>query len=133
MNAREPDVGDEARRRSDRHAAYDLAMDHQGSPSGRSGIDLGAPATIAWTADGFDRIEVHARWRARHELDAFARAVADVALVNRTLADLRVGLRAAFPGAFDLEADARANGEHPGRVIVRFHPPKGEPNPDPAL
>jgi hypothetical protein len=92
--------------------------------------DIDGAVTIAWSADGFDAIQVHARWRPRSDLDAFARGVADVALLNRDLHDLRTGLRRAFPGAFDLET--MRDGEHGRHVVVRFHPPKGEPNPDPG-
>ena len=58
-----------------------------------------------------------------------AREVADVALLERTLPDLRVALQQRFPGAFDLLTDQPA--AQPWQVIVRFHPPRGEPNPDP--
>ena len=85
---------------------------------------------IAWMADGFESIAVQARFRPRAELDALARAVADVALLERTLPDLRSALRRAYPGAFDLIVrDAVGD---PWQVVVTFHPPKGEPNPDPA-
>ena len=84
---------------------------------------------IAWEADGFGAIDVYARWRSRAELAAFARDVADAALFNRTVADLRSALRREHPGEFDLLAEAH---ERSGpRVVVRFHPPRGEPNPDP--
>lgn len=84
---------------------------------------------IAWQADGFEAILVRARFRPAVELEAFARSVADMALLERTLADLRTALVKRFPGAFDLVADERVASE--GRVIVSFHPPRGEPNPDP--
>lgn len=92
-------------------------------------LDLTDAVSLAWSADGFDAIAVQAPWRPRAELDAFARGVADIALLDRSFADLRTGLRRAYPGAFDLEImrDDRW-GRH---VVVRFHPPKGEPNPDP--
>jgi hypothetical protein len=100
-----------------------VAADGQATP------DIAPWISIAWTADGFDTIQVHARWRPREELEAFARDVADLALFNRSLGDLRTALRRAFPGAFDLEVIRQgAAGAH---VVVRFHPPKGEPNPDP--
>jgi hypothetical protein len=84
---------------------------------------------IAWQADGFEAIFVRARFRPARELDAFARTVADVALLERTLPDLRTALRKHFPGAFDMVTDEPRSA--PGRVIVSFHPPRGEPNPDP--
>lgn len=84
---------------------------------------------IAWQADGFEAIFVRARFRPSAELDAFASGVADVALLERTLPDLRTALRKQYPGAFDLLADKAISA--PGRVIVSFHPPRGEPNPDP--
>ncbi len=90
--------------------------------------EIDGGVTIAWSADGYEAIQVHARWRPRTDLDAFARGVADVALMNRDLGDLRTGLRRAFPGAFDLETVRDA--DLGPRVIVRFHPPKGEPRPD---
>ncbi len=52
-----------------------------------------------------------------------------MALLERTLPDLRVALQQRFPGAFDLLTDEPAS--RPWQVIVRFHPPRGEPNPDP--
>ncbi|MBA3307861.1 MAG: hypothetical protein H0T04_04155 [Chloroflexi bacterium] len=93
--------------------------------------DLEPCVRIAWTADGFDLIHVQARWRSRDELDRFARGVADAALINRTLVELRTALRREFPGLFELET-ARDDGRGT-RVIVRFHPPPGEPNPDPYV
>lgn len=84
---------------------------------------------IAWQADGFEAIFVRARFRPATERDAFATVVADVALLERTLSDLRTELRKRYPGAFDLVTDQPIS--EPGRVIVSFHPPRGEPNPDP--
>jgi hypothetical protein len=84
---------------------------------------------IAWSADGFEAIIVRARFRPRQQLTAFASGVADVALLERSLADLRRGLRVRFPGAFDLITHEPAAA--PWQVIVNFHPPPGEPNPDP--
>jgi len=91
-------------------------------------IDLDGGARIAWAADGFRSIHILARWRTRSELDAFARGVADAALVNRSLAELRTALRKTFPGRFDLETFE--HDEADPHVVVRFHPPRGEPNPD---
>jgi hypothetical protein len=84
---------------------------------------------IAWQADGFEAILVRARFRPAAQLEAFARSVADIALLERTLPDLRVALQQRFPGAFDLLTDEPVS--RPWRVIVRFHPPRGDPNPDP--
>ena len=84
---------------------------------------------IAWHADGYEMVVVRARHRPAAELEAFARGVADVALLERTLADLRVGLRHRFPGAFDLYTQEPAGAAW--RVVVAFHPPRREPNPDP--
>ena len=84
---------------------------------------------IAWLADGFEAIDVYARWRDARELEAYARGVADAALMNRTLPDLRVALRLSYPGEFELvPLPHDRNGP---RVVVRFHPPPGTPNPDP--
>ncbi|CAN5618447.1 hypothetical protein BH23CHL8_BH23CHL8_15690 [soil metagenome] len=85
--------------------------------------------SIAWRADGYESIVVRARFRPAAELEAFARGVADVALLERTLPDLRSALRRAFPGAFDLVT--RESAAAPWQVVVTFHPPRGEPNPDP--
>jgi hypothetical protein len=84
---------------------------------------------IAWQADGFEAIYVRARFRPALELDEFARSVADVALLERTLPDLRTALRKHYPGEFDLITEEPVSA--PGRVIVSFHPRRGEPNPDP--
>ena len=84
---------------------------------------------IAWQADGFEAIFVRARFRPSTDLDEYAMAVADVALLERTLPDLRTALRKQYPGEFDLVTDEPLSA--PGRVIISFHPPRGEPNPDP--
>ena len=84
---------------------------------------------IAWQADGFEAIFVRARFRPAPELDDFAKGVADVALLERTLSDLRTELRKRYPGEFDLITDGSMSA--PSHVIVSFHPPRGEPNPDP--
>jgi hypothetical protein len=84
---------------------------------------------ITWSAEGFEAILVRARFRPVEQLVAFARGVADVALLERTLAGLRAALRERFPGAFDLVTSEPAAA--PWHVVVSFHPPPGEPNPDP--
>lgn len=84
---------------------------------------------IAWQADGFEAILVRARFRAPDEVQAYAMGVADVALLERTLPDLRTALRKRYPGAFDLITNEPVAA--PWQVIVSFHPPPGQPNPDP--
>lgn len=83
---------------------------------------------IAWSADGFEAIHVRARFRTPEEHAAWARGVADEALLERTLRGLGARLRARYPGAFDLTTRQRIG--EPGTVIVTFHPPKGTPRPD---
>ena len=83
---------------------------------------------IAWHADGFEAIHVRARFRAPEELAAWARGIADEALLERTLQGLRARLRDRYPGAFDLTT--RETADSPGTVIVTFHPPRGTPRPD---
>jgi hypothetical protein len=85
---------------------------------------------IAWEADGYVAIHVYARFWPRRMLDDFVRDVADIALTNRTVPELRRALRGIHPGQFDFEApDADAPDR---RVRISFHPPRGEPNPDPG-
>ncbi len=84
---------------------------------------------IAWLADGFEAIHVYARFWPTDEVQRRARGVADVALMNRTVHDLRRGLRQAFGGGFDLHAPAADTPDR--RVAVFFDPPMGTPNPDP--
>ena len=84
---------------------------------------------IAWHNEPFDAVVVRARFRPRSELDDFAREVADLALLERTPADLRTALRKRFPGEFDFMAQESTTA--PWYVVVSFHPPRGEPNPDP--
>jgi len=84
---------------------------------------------IAWQADGYEAIFVRARFRPAPDLAELARTVADVALLERTLHDLRSALRKHYPGQFDLVTDEPVS--QAGRVIISFHPPPGQPNPDP--
>jgi hypothetical protein len=97
--------------------------------------DISGAVRIAWAGDGFESIRVVAPRRRQAELDEFARGVADEALLNRTVHDLRAALRARFGGTFDLDArDARRLGaaaRDAPHVLVTLHPPRGEPNPDP--
>ena len=87
---------------------------------------------IEWMADGYAAIHVYARFWPQEEHDDFARRVADAALTNRSIADLRRALRRELGGsAFEMEApDADAPDR---RVRISFHPPRGNPNPDPDV
>lgn len=91
-------------------------------------IEPDGSVRIAWDADGYEAIHVLARFRERDELERYARGVADAALFERTLPDLRTALRTAFPGEFDLSTRTPADG--PNRVVVSFHPPRREGRPD---
>ena len=97
--------------------------------------DISGAIRIAWSSDGFESIRVAAPRRTRAELDEFARGVADEALLNRTVSDLRAALRRRFLGTFDFEVrDERRLGpasRDTPHVLVTLHPPRGEPNPDP--
>lgn len=84
---------------------------------------------IAWQAEGYEAIDIYARWRTRRELDEFARDVADAALMNRTVRDLQHALRVQHPGEFELVP--YPHDRISPRVVVRLNPPPGEPNPDP--
>ena len=55
---------------------------------------------IAWNAEGFEAIHVYARFWPSDEVQRRAQDVADVALTNRTVHDLRRGLRALFRRRF---------------------------------
>jgi hypothetical protein len=93
-------------------------------------MEFDGSVRIAWEADGYVAIHVYARFWPGQTLNEFARSVADAALTNRTVAELRRTLRTRYPGQFDFEApDADAPDR---RVRIAFHPPRGEPNPDPA-
>jgi hypothetical protein len=83
---------------------------------------------IAWTADDYVAIHVYARFWPAAQLREYASAVADAALTNRSVADLRRALRRDFGGQFEMEAPDADAPDH--RVAVRFHPPPGTPNPD---
>lgn len=83
---------------------------------------------IAWLADGFEAIHVYARFWPSGEVALRAAEVADVALTNRTLLDLRRGLRHRFGASFSLEAPDEDAPDR--RVAVFFDPPVGPPNPD---
>jgi hypothetical protein len=83
---------------------------------------------IAWDAEGFEAIHVYARFWPTHEVQRRAQGVADVALTNRTVPDLRRGLREAFGGGFSVQAPDEDAPDR--RVAIFFDPPRGEPNPD---
>ena len=86
---------------------------------------------IAWQAEGFEAIHVYARFWPGDELHRRAQGVADVALMNRTVHDLRSGLRQRFGGDFALHAPAADAPDR--RVAIFFDPPRGTPNPDPGF
>lgn len=95
------------------------------------GVEADGSVRIAWTAEGYVAIHVYARFWPQSQLGDYASAVADAALINRTVADLRRALRREFGGALEIEApDADAPDQ---RVAVRFNPPRGVPNPDPLI
>jgi len=85
---------------------------------------------IAWQADGYVAIHVYARFWPSAVLADYASGVADAALTNRSVTELRRALRTRYPGEFEMEApDADAPDR---RVRIAFHPPRGEPKPDVA-
>lgn len=83
---------------------------------------------IHWQAEGFVAIHVYARFWPSSEVARRASGVADVALTNRTVHDLRRGLRQHFGGGFTLQAPDEDAPDR--RVAVFFDPPVGQPNPD---
>lgn len=83
---------------------------------------------IAWSAEGFEAIHVYARFWPPTEVARRALGVADVALMNRTVHDLRRGLRAHFGATFQLQAPDEDAPDR--RVAVFFDPPRGLANPD---
>ncbi len=89
---------------------------------------------IAWTGNDHTSIKVAAPRREWEELSAFARDVADVALLNRDLPALHAALRSRFGATFELETraepDAREEEQTGEFVLVTLHPPQGMPNPD---
>jgi hypothetical protein len=91
-------------------------------------VESDGSVRIAWNAEGFEAIHVYARFWPSVEVMSRAQAVADVALTNRTVHDLRRGLRQHFGGSFTLQAPDEDAPDR--RVAVFFDPPRGEPNPD---
>ena len=92
------------------------------------GVENDGSVRIAWLADGYEAIHVYARFWPPGEVQRRAQGVADVALINRTLHDLRRGLRQRFGGGFTLQAPDEDAPDR--RVAIFFDPPVGEPNPD---
>ena len=92
--------------------------------------EMDGSVRIDWSADQAELIRVYAPRRDTEELTAFARRVADHALLNRTVADLRSALRAEFDATFDLEERDPEGADAKGYVVVTLHPPQGLPNPD---
>jgi hypothetical protein len=82
---------------------------------------------IAWSVEGFEAIHVYARFWPPDEVRRRAQGVADVALFNRNLHDLRRGLRQRFGATFSFQAPDEDAPDK--RVAVFFDPPRGEPNP----
>jgi hypothetical protein len=92
-------------------------------------VELDGSIRIAWNAEGHDTIRVYASRRTAEELASFARSVADHALVNRTVRELRVALREEFDGTFDIDSRRERAGQTPF-VMIALHPPRGIPNPE---
>jgi hypothetical protein len=92
-------------------------------------VELDGSIRIAWNAEGHDTIRVYAPRRTAEELASFAQSVADHALVNRTVRELRVALREEFDGTFDIDSRRERAGRTPF-VMVAMHPPRGIPNPE---
>lgn len=98
-------------------------------------MELDGSVIIAWDADGFSAIQIRAPRRTVDELQAFARAVADAALVHRSASALRAALRAHLPADPGFDLEPRARHRYPGEphLLVTLRPPRGEPNPDPEI
>lgn len=97
-------------------------------PRHNSAMEKDGSVRIAWLADGFESIHVYARFWPPGEAAVRAAAVADVALTNRNLHDLRRGLRQRFGAGFSLQAPDEDAPDR--RVAIFFDPPIGPPNPD---
>lgn len=91
-------------------------------------VESDGSVRIEWNAEGFEAIHVYARFWPSAVVAERAHDVADVALTNRTVHDLRRGLRAQFGGTFQLQAPVDAAPDR--RVAIFFDPPRGTPNPD---
>ena len=92
------------------------------------GMERDGSVRIAWFAEGFEAIHVYARFWPSGEVQRRAQVVADIALTNRTVHDLRRGLRVSFGGGFSVQAPDEDAPDR--RVAVFFDPPRGTPNPD---
>jgi len=92
-------------------------------------MELDGAVRIAWQADGLVEIRVAAPARSRRELDAFARVVADVALLERTVRGVRVALRERYPGALELQVRDTGQAATAPYLLVTWRPPKREPDP----
>jgi hypothetical protein len=92
------------------------------------GVESDGSVRIAWNADGIEAIHVYARFWPSYVAAERAQVVADVALTNRTVHDLRRGLRARFGGSFQLQAPDEDAPDR--RVAIFFDPPTGTPNPE---
>ena len=92
------------------------------------GVEADGSVRIAWLAEGYEAIHVYARFWPEGEVHRRAQDVADVALTNRTVHDLRRGLRLHFGGGFEVQAPDEDAPDR--RVAVFFDPPRGTPNPD---
>ncbi|HEX5466337.1 MAG TPA: hypothetical protein VFW92_06645 [Candidatus Limnocylindrales bacterium] len=97
-------------------------------------MELDRSVLIAWEADGYAAIQVRAPRRSTDELRAFADSVADLALVHRSAAALRLALRERLPPDPGFEVSPRPRQRRIGdaRLVVTLRPPRGEPSPDPA-
>jgi hypothetical protein len=91
-------------------------------------VEQDGSVRIHWLADGFEAIHVYARFWPPDEVARRAQVVADVALTNRTVHDLRRGLRQHFGGGFEIQAPDEDAPD--SRVAIYFDPPRGTPNPD---
>jgi hypothetical protein len=93
-------------------------------------VEMDGSVRIDWAGDDQNLIRVYAPWRSEDELTAFARRVADLALLNRTVPDLSAALRAEFDGTFDLDTREPEAQDGEAAVVVSLHPAAGTPNPD---
>lgn len=94
-------------------------------------VELDGSVRIAWQTDGFEAIHVYARFWPSTVVSQRAQVVAEVALINRTVNDLRRILRERFGGGFELQAPDEDAPDK--RVAIFFDPPRGTPNPDEYL
>jgi hypothetical protein len=96
-------------------------------------LELDGSVRIDWDAEGYRQIRVIGPHRELTDLLEFASGVADLALLNRSLHSLRVALRERYDGTFDLDGRASRGRAAEPHILVRMHPPPGEPNPDPDV